>query len=132
VRYIPDAYNGYQCYRTILSFWRLLSFPTMALLASGQTDGHTCSPRPTSHGIYAPPKPTRCLRFAQFLEPPPSTIASGSHCNMCNTQSTFETSRCNTCNIRLKTDTILGKHLKTHENHCKHTQHPDKTLATYV
>jgi CII-binding regulator of phage lambda lysogenization HflD len=26
----------------------------------------------------------------------------------------------------------LGNHLKTLENQCKHTQHPDKTLATYV
>jgi hypothetical protein len=73
----------------------------------------------------------------------------------CNTRSTFETSRYNTCNIRLKTDETVNtcvwnswetpkKHLKTTATH---TQHPDKhncnirlkkqkhweqTFATYV
>jgi hypothetical protein len=27
---------------------------------------------------------------------------------------------------------MLLKHFKKHENHCKHTQHPDKMLTTYV
>jgi hypothetical protein len=54
---------------------------------------------------------------------------------MCNTRSTFETFECNTAiNKRLM------KHLKyasetlakTIENHRKHMQHPNKTLATYV
>jgi hypothetical protein len=59
-------------------------------------------------------------------------------------RSSFEISRYNTCNIRLKTNETLGtcvwntwnmrmKHLEKPWNHCaKHTQHPDKTLATYV
>jgi hypothetical protein len=56
-------------------------------------------------------------------------------------QSTFETSRCNICNIRLKTDktlqtcfwTHLQKHLEKHmKNIAKHKQYPDKTLAAYV
>jgi hypothetical protein len=51
----------------------------------------------------------------------------------CNTRSTFETSRCYTCTIRLKTDEKhLQKHVKTLETIVKHTQHPDKTLATYM
>jgi hypothetical protein len=70
------------------------------------------------------------------------------HCNMCNTRSTFVTSRWsetlatyiqnnwNTCNIHMKTH---AKHLKTLGSHCKCMQHPDlvlqhrdKTFATYV
>jgi hypothetical protein len=33
--------------------------------------------------------------------------ASQAHCNMCNTRSTFEISKCNTCNIHLKTNETL-------------------------
>jgi hypothetical protein len=69
-------------------------------------------------------------------------VLSTSHvqCNMCNTWSTFETSRCNTCNVRLKTNETLETYFwntcqntwETFENHCKHTQYLDKTLAAYV
>jgi hypothetical protein len=61
---------------------------------------------------------------------PPSAAAGGSYYNMCNTESTFETSRYNRCNIHLKTDETLehafktlAKTLKTLEKHCKHTQY---------
>jgi hypothetical protein len=55
-------------------------------------------------------------------------------------QSTFETSKYNTCNICLKanetlkhaSETLEKKYLKTLENHCKHTQYPGKTHATYA
>jgi hypothetical protein len=45
------------------------------------------------------------------------SAADGSHCNMCNTRSTFVTSRGNICNIRPK--------------QLKHLQHTSETLAKY-
>jgi hypothetical protein len=79
----------------------------------------------------------------------PLSASHRRHCNMCNTRSTFETSRCNICNIRLKhrwnTSNMCQKHLKKNlktlekllqkicsiqKNTCnicvKHMQHPDK------
>jgi hypothetical protein len=59
------------------------------------------------------------------------------HCNMCNTQFTFETSRYNTCNLRLKTNETLETrfwntckiHIKTIAN-IRNIQ--IKTLRTHV
>jgi hypothetical protein len=64
-------------------------------------------------------------------------VAGGEEEARCNTRSTFETFRYNTCNIRLEIDETLEtcisntwkKHLKAIE---KHTQHPYKIIATYV
>jgi hypothetical protein len=54
-----------------------------------------------------------------------------------NTRSTFETSRCNSCNIQKKTyETIEKKcvwnNCKNTWKYCKHMQHTDETLATDV
>ena len=75
-----------------------------------------CTSRPCHTPTPAFRAPTRGL-----LTPP---LASQAH-PVCNTRSTFEISRYNTCNIRLKIDETL-------ENHYKYTQHLDRILATYV
>jgi hypothetical protein len=62
-----------------------------------------------------------------------------SHVNlMCNTRSTFETSRCNSCNIQKRQmkylkqafETLAKTSKKIFENHCKHMQHPNKIRST--
>jgi hypothetical protein len=34
--------------------------------------------------------------------------------------------------LKYASQTLEKKHMKMLEKHCKHTQHPDKTLTTYV
>jgi hypothetical protein len=90
---------------------------------------------PTSHGGGALLRLwLGCLASAEKRWRHWDEAAKGEAGVRCNTQSTFETSRCNTCIIRLKTDEthetcIWNTHLKII---VKHTEHPDKTLATYV
>jgi hypothetical protein len=68
---------------------------------------------------------------------PMSLAASHGH-PMCNTRSTFEISRCNSCSIQKKTDktlkTSVWKHLKTITNICntqmKHLQYTYETPET--
>jgi hypothetical protein len=79
---------------------------------------------------------TICAGSAEPQQLQQMAMADGSYCNMCNTRSTFATSRWITCNIQPKhlqhTFETLAKHLKTLESHCKHMQHTDETLITYV
>jgi hypothetical protein len=81
-------------------------------------------------GTHAAPHVTTRLRpYSQ-----PRDATEGGEEERCNTQSTFETSKNNGCNIRLKVVETLEtcfwntwKHLwNTLENHCNHTQHPSK------
>jgi hypothetical protein len=89
--------------------WRRLIHST-AVLAAGCPDGRPrlyFVYRLTLHGVCAPPNPTRRLRPARPLVPPPASAIVGSYCNIYNTRSTFEISICNTCNILLKIDETL-------------------------
>jgi hypothetical protein len=63
--------------------------------------------------------------------------AEGGRRRDANTRSTFETSKYNGCNIRLKVvetlETCLWNTWKTHlKTIATHTQHPNKTYTTYV
>jgi hypothetical protein len=107
----------------------------------------TSNPCPCSHKKIA--CPLLRLGFTCPCGPTPpaphdragtARVSSASHalCNMYNTRSTFETSRCSTCNIYPKTNETLAKihekHLKTITNilniHMKHLQHICETYAT--
>jgi hypothetical protein len=120
-----------------------------ALLAPERPDGHprpdarSCSPFPASthgpasarHCSSAPLSRSRVgARAAERHPRRPLASPPASHAYpMCNTRSTFQTFGCNTCNIQKRQMKRLKHASETHAKTLeKHTQHPDKTLTTYV
>jgi hypothetical protein len=115
-------------------FWQIIIYSSTALLTLGcphgcpcpdvrpRPDANTCNPFHAPHvGACAAPKRQQHREEGEEAAP---ACASGSDAQPapgggdtearqqkarrgCNTRSTFETSRCNTCNIRLKTDETL-------------------------
>jgi hypothetical protein len=121
-----------------------------ALLASGRrTDTHVTTVVRFRASMHGPTPVERCSPALCLVRPrrgprraPAGTAHAPSrfpHAFCVQYLIFFETFRCNTCNIK-KSQMKHLKHLKhasktfakTLENYCKHTQHPDETLSTYV